>query len=1765
MTRGLIASTLRTGIVLTLLASAARAANPPTGFQEDVVFTGLTNPTQVRFLPDGRVLVAEKSGLLKMFASLDATTPTVVADLRTNVHNFWDRGLLGLAVDPDFANNGYVYVAYAFDAPIGGTPPLWGQPGVSSDGCPTPPGATTDGCVISARVSRFSISGGTAGPEQVLIEDWCQQYPSHSIGSLAFGADGYLYVSGGDGASFNYSDYGQGGGGSGSPTPKNPCGDPPAGVGGSETPPTAEGGALRSQSLRRAAGEPVVLSGTVLRVDPATGAAAPDNPLAGNANANARRIVGYGFRNPFRFTIKPGTNDIYIGDVGWSTTEEIDRIPDPLTPTVRNFGWPCYEGTPKQPGYDAANLNLCESLYATPGAVTGPLYSYAHTAAVVSGDGCPTGSSSISGMAFYNGGTYPANYQNALFFADYSRACIWVMFPDANGVPDPNNRMAWKSAAAGPVDIQVGPSGDIFYADFDGGTIRRYQYLGPIAIATASPDSGAPPLSVQFDGSESQPGSPDDTLTFAWDLDGDGNFNDSTDPQPVFVYATKGSYHPRLRVTDNHGATTVSTALTINVDTQAPTASITQPGPNTTWKVGDTISFKGHAVDPQQGNLPPSAMSWQVIIHHCPSNCHTHVYETFDGVDTGSFPAPDHEYPSYLELRLTATDSSGVSSTASENLDPQTVDLTFQTSPPGLELAVGPDSGTTPFTRSVIIGSQNSLSAPSPQGSFGFTSWSDGGAQNHNITAPDTPATYTATYTSTGLPSPWAQADIGAVGLPGDGSFSSGAFNVSASGADIWGTADSFHFVYQALNGNGTIVARVASIQNTSAWAKAGVMIRESLAANARNAFMAVTPVNGLAFQRRTATAGTSVTTAVTGFAAPYWVKLQRSGSTFTASRSADGVTWTVVGTASITMATNVYFGLALTSHNNTALNTSSFDGVSANSPPTVNITSPSSGATFTSPATITIQASASDNGSVAKVDFYNGATLIGTATTAPYSFDWTSVPDGTYSLTAKATDDVGAVGTSAPVTVIVSSGGGPIPAPWVEQDIGAVGVAGSSSWSTGTFVARGSGADIWSTADAFHFVYQPVSGNSTIIARVASIQNTSSWAKAGVMIRESLAAGARNAYMAVSYGNGLTFQQRTATNGTSVSTAVAGLAAPYWVKLQRSGSTFTASRSADGVTWTVVGTASITMATNVYVGLAVTSHNNAAVCASVFDTVSVASNLPPTVTITSPSTGATYTSPATVSITADASDSDGVAQVDFYNGATLIGSATTAPYSFDWTSVPDGTYSLTAKATDTLGDSSTSGPVTVTVSSGGWGGVPAPWAEQDIGAVGVPGSSSYSAGTFVASGSGADIWGTADAFHFVYQPLNGNGSIVARVAGIQNTSLWAKAGVMIRDGLAAGARNAYMAVSYGSGLTFQRRTSTNGTSVSTAVTGFAAPYWVKLRRSGSTFTAYRSADGVTWTVVGTASITMATNIYVGLAVTSHNNAAACSSILDNVYVNLPPAVSVTSPTSGTTYTSPATVSIAASASDPDGVTKVDFYNGATLIGTSTTAPYSFDWTNVGAGTYNLTAKATDTLGDSATSASITVAVSSGGWSGVPAPWAEQDIGAVGVAGSSSYSAGTFVASGSGTDIWSTADAFHFVYQPLVGNGTIIARVASIQNTSSWAKSGVMIRDGLAAGARNAYMAVSYGNGLTFQRRTATNGTSVSTASTGLAAPYWVKLQRSGSTFTASRSADGVTWTVVGTASVTMATNVYVGLAVTSHNNAAVCASILDSVTVTSP
>jgi predicted amidohydrolase/regulation of enolase protein 1 (concanavalin A-like superfamily) len=463
------------------------------------------------------------------------------------------------------------------------------------------------------------------------------------------------------------------------------------------------------------------------------------------------------------------------------------------------------------------------------------------------------------------------------------------------------------------------------------------------------------------------------------------------------------------------------------------------------------------------------------------------------------------------------------------------------------------------------------------------------------------------------------------------------------------------------------------------------------------------------------------------------------------------------------------------------------------NTPPTSAIASPSSGATFAAPATIAVSVSAADgDGSVTSVELLANGTLIATDTTAPYQFTWSNVPAGSYALTARATDNAGAATTSAAVNVTVTNSPPPgsLPAPWQTQDIGAVGLAGSASLSGGTFTVDGAGADIWGTADAFRYVWQPVTGDADVIARVASIENVHAWVKAGVMIRETLTPDSKHGLMLVSPGKGLAFQRRTATAGVSTSTSGIAGTAPMWVKLERRGAALAAYYSADGATWTLVATDTIAMGATVHAGLVVSSHNAAELATATFDSVTVRQVAP---------------APA--------------------------------------------------------------------------------WQSQDIGAVGVAGDASETGGTFTVRGSGTDVWGTADAFHYVWQRVSGDRDIVARVGSVEYVQAWVKAGVMIREQLTADSAHALMIVSPGKGLAFQRRLTAGGVSVNSSGGAGTAPAWVKLERRGNVISAYRSADGAAWTLVGSDSFAMGSDVYVGLAVSSHDNARLAAATFDNVVV----------------------------------------------------------------------------------------------------------------------------------------------------------------------------------------------------------------------------------------------------------------------------------------
>jgi glucose/arabinose dehydrogenase/PKD repeat protein len=712
----------------------------PAGFHDYVVFDGLDRPTAIEFSPDGRVFVTEKRGVLKVFDGVGDRTPTVVADLRTNVYNSWDRGLLGLALHPDFPATPDVFVAYTYDALPGGTAPHWGRPGVDNDVCPNPPGETADGCVVTARVSRLRLAGNAVvGPEHVLVQDWCSQYPSHTIGTLAFGTDGALYAGGGDGASFNWADHGQQG---------NPCGDP-----------FREGGALRAQDLRTD-GDPVGLSGTIIRIDPATGEALPSNPLVSSPDPNARRIVAQGLRNPFRFAVRPGTSELWIGDVGWNTWEELNRsLGDDRQ--VDNFGWPCLEGEERTRGYDLLDLDICEDLYAEGGvAVAEPWSTYRHDEKVADERCSADRGSSISGVEFgATDGAYPDTYDGALFFADAARRCIFVMPAAPSGWPDAAGVSVFHHRAATPVDLEVGPGGELWYVDLYGGKVHRIGYSStnspPHAAVTATPVSGEPPLTVRLDASRSTDDDPGDVLEYAWDLDGDGDLDDATGPSVTPTYDTAGTRTVRVQVTDAAGAFDTAEA-TIRVGTGAPAPVIAAPAYGSAVAVGAPVPLAGSATMAGVGTLPASALSWRADLLHCPvvDQCHRHpdVF-ALDGAASGSFTMPDHQYPAAVEVHLSAT-WAGETTTVTRRVDYRTVTVTLAADTPGVTFDLAGHEGPAPLARLLPEGATVAVSAPATVtnalGTFSFASWSDGGAATHTVVVGAADSTLTAHYVPSG-------------------------------------------------------------------------------------------------------------------------------------------------------------------------------------------------------------------------------------------------------------------------------------------------------------------------------------------------------------------------------------------------------------------------------------------------------------------------------------------------------------------------------------------------------------------------------------------------------------------------------------------------------------------------------------------------------------------------------------------------------------------------------------------------------------------------------------------------------------------------------------------------------------------------------------------------------------------------------------------------------------------------------------------------------
>jgi glucose/arabinose dehydrogenase/fibronectin type 3 domain-containing protein len=545
------------------------------------------------FAPDGRLFVWQKNGIVRVIKN-GQLQATPFIDLSAKVNTYDDRGFWGLAFDPNFASNGYIYMTYTYENagdPNSTAPRTSRLVRVTAN--PSNPDVAQPG---SETVILGSIGVPPCSAYQTNADCISADSGTHTLGSLHFSSDGTLYAGVGDGGDGNAL-------------------------------------SLRAQDLDSP-------NGKMLRIK-TDGSAPSDNPYYDGTNDWRSRVWFYGVRNPFGFALEPTTQEVFFGDVGEHTWEEVDH-----GTRTTNFGWPCFEGNGPEPTFQ--DQPQCLALSA--GSVTPPFYTYDHS-----------NGSAVIGGPFYTGALYPQEYQGNYFFGDYSGNYIKrVVLDDQH---HPVSVQPFATGVAAPVGMAVGPDGMIYYNSFTTGEIRRIRYNGPVADAKADPSNGYSPLTVDFKGDGSvNPGG--GSLTYLWDF-GDGTTSTQVNPSHTYSSSTVKTFAAKLTVTSSAGLSSSSVAP-VTVGSVPPTPTITTPSDGTTVYPGQTITYKGSATDPEDGSIPASSLQWTVLLHH---NTHVHTFVGGTG-SQGSFVAQDHGAIGTFsyEVILTATDSSGLKKSKSVNI-----------------------------------------------------------------------------------------------------------------------------------------------------------------------------------------------------------------------------------------------------------------------------------------------------------------------------------------------------------------------------------------------------------------------------------------------------------------------------------------------------------------------------------------------------------------------------------------------------------------------------------------------------------------------------------------------------------------------------------------------------------------------------------------------------------------------------------------------------------------------------------------------------------------------------------------------------------------------------------------------------------------------------------------------------------------------------------------------------------------------------------------
>ena len=661
------------GIALAF-AGPVEAGTPRAGFQDEP-YAAVHLPTSIAFVPDGTMLVTGFFG--KVTAIAPDRSQRVIGDFAPILCTGIERGLNRIAVDPEFTTNRFVYVSY-----------IRKRPGSGCDEKPYP----------ANRISRFRLAGDLTldlASEYVLIDELATPGFAHIGGDIAFGKDGFIYITTGDGAC-DYVD-------------NTRCG-------------------FENDNAR----DRHTLLGKILRID-RDGGIPPGNPNTGPGTARCntgpapvgttcQETWATGLRNPFRFAMDPDAAGVrfFINDVGQNHWEEVNE-----SRLGADYGWNLREGPCL-----AGSYTNCPS----PGGFTNPVHAYRHDE-----ESC----TSITGGAFVPAAAWPPPFAGTYIFGDFTCGKLFRLSPSGSGYV----KETFVSDVADPIHLEFGPVEGgrpaLYYALFaDGGVIRRVRFTGPANRAPSSSlkadtTRGALPLEVAFDASESS--DPDaDALTYEFDF-GDGSPPVvGSSPQATHTYTSQAHRTASVTVRDPAGLESRS-ELRIDAGYLPPRVELLAPDPALRFSVGQRIDIRAIADDPEDGALAGSAVSITVLRRHAD---HTHPFAgpTSGGTLAITAPAPEDVLAatnSHLEVHVTATDSDGVATTLVRNVEPRKISVALESSLSKTPTTVNGTVFTTPTSITSWAGWQLNISVPPRRDVvYAFRRWHDNVTANPRTVTP---------------------------------------------------------------------------------------------------------------------------------------------------------------------------------------------------------------------------------------------------------------------------------------------------------------------------------------------------------------------------------------------------------------------------------------------------------------------------------------------------------------------------------------------------------------------------------------------------------------------------------------------------------------------------------------------------------------------------------------------------------------------------------------------------------------------------------------------------------------------------------------------------------------------------------------------------------------------------------------------------------------------------------------------------------------------